>query len=145
MRLKHYSERNQDSSKLQRMNLKVPTIYYPISKENFNKHSRSLPKLVSKFCHSIVVDLPADARLDDLASLLQLDSKNMNVEQFGIDLIKEQQKINLKFSSNQTAVISEDRAQIMLAGVHMFCTLKCEHNLRKISVAFEHNQNIFSI
>ena len=137
MRLKGYFKRNRDSSKRQRRNFKVPTIYYPISKENFNKHSRSPPKLVSKFCHSIVVDLPADACLDDLASLLQLDSKNMNVEQLGIDLIKEQQKIYLKFSSNQTAVVSEDRAQIMLAGVRMFCTLKCEHNLRKISVAFE--------
>ena len=75
-------------------------------------------------CHSIVVDLPADAHLDDLASLLQLDSKNMNMEQLGVDLIKEQQKINLKFSSNQTAVILEDRAQVMLVGVSIFCTLE---------------------
>ena len=44
----------------------------------------------------------------------------MNVEQLGVDLIKEQQKINLKFLSNQTAVIPEDRAQVMLARVSFF-------------------------
>ena len=87
---------------------------------NFNNHLLFPTKLLSNFCHSIVVDLPVDANLDDLASLLQLDTKNMNVEQLDIDLIKEQQKINLKFSSNKTAIIPGDRAQIMLARVCIF-------------------------
>ena len=97
------------------MSLKVSIIF--ITSLIKNKHSQLISQNYPKICHSIVVDLPADTCLDDLASLLQLDSKNMNVEQLGIDLIKEQQKINLKFSSNQTAIIAEDRAQIMLAGV----------------------------
>ena len=119
MKPKGHFVRNQDYLRRQRTNSKVPTIYYPTSKQNyFNYYSRLLIELFSKSCHSIIVDLPANARLDNLASLLQLDSKNMNVEQLGIDLIKEQQKINLKFSSNKTAVIPGDRAQVMLAGVH---------------------------
>ena len=69
----------------------------------------------------------------------------MNVEQLGIDLIKEQQKINLKFYSNETAVIPEDRAQVMLAGVHIFCTLEREYNLSRISVTFECIQIVFPI
>ena len=68
-------------------------------------------------CCSIVVDLPPDACLDDLASLLNFDSKTIDKEKLGIDAIKKQQELNLKFSSNQTAVIPDDRAQIMLAGV----------------------------
>ena len=68
-------------------------------------------------CYSIVVDLPPGERLDDLASLLQLDTKNMDIHQLGIDVIKEQQRINLKFSSSSTAVIPEDKAKIMLAAV----------------------------
>ena len=72
---------------------------------------------VSNLCHSIVVDLPASAKLDDLASLLQLDSKNLDVRKLGIDAIKEQQRINLKFSSGETAILPDDKVQIMLAGV----------------------------
>ena len=64
-----------------------------------------------------LTDLPPNARLDDLASLLTLDAKNIDVDKLGADAIKEQQRINLKFSSNQVAVIPEDRAQRMLAGV----------------------------
>ena len=67
-------------------------------------------------CHKqtlIFTDLPPKAQLDDLASLLQLDTKNIDPEKLGIDLIKQQQGINLKFSSNQSAVIPDDRAQIM--------------------------------
>ena len=76
MRPKGYFIRNQDYLRRQRMNSKVPTIYYPTSKQNYlNDHSRFLVELFSKSCHSIVVDLPANARLDDLASLLQLDSQ----------------------------------------------------------------------
>ena len=71
----------------------------------------------TNLCRSIVVDLPPDARLDDLASLLNFDSKNIDKEKLGIDTIKKHQELNLKFSSNQTAVIPDDRAQIMLAGV----------------------------
>ena len=72
---------------------------------------------VSNPCHSIVVDLPASEKLDDLASLLQLDSKNLDVRKLGIDAIKEQQRINLKFSSGETAILPDDKVQIMLAGV----------------------------
>ena len=35
----------------------------------------------------------------------------------GSDVIKAQQAANLKYSSDQCAVIPEDRAQVMLAGV----------------------------
>ena len=84
-------------------------------------YGQSFPFLLlvsfSYLCHTIVVDLPPGEKLDDLASLLQLDTKNMNVTQLGIDVIKEQQRINLKFSSNQTAVLPEDKAQTMLAAV----------------------------
>ena len=62
-------------------------------------------------------DLPPNARLDNLASLLTLDAKNIDVEKLGADAIKEQQRINLKFSSDKVAVIPEDCAQRMLAGV----------------------------
>ena len=67
-----------------------------------------------------LIDLPPNARLDDLASLLTLDTKNIDVEKLGADTIKEQQRINLKFSSNQVAVIPEDCAQHMLAGVSRY-------------------------
>ena len=63
------------------------------------------------------IDLPPNACLDDLASLLTLDAKNLDIEKLGADAIKEQQCINLKFSSDQVAVIPEDHAQCMLAGV----------------------------
>ena len=69
-----------------------------------------------------LIDLPPNTYLDDLASLLTLNAKNIDMEKLGADAIKEQQRINLKFSSNQVAVIPEDRAQHMLAGVshHQF-------------------------
>ena len=65
-------------------------------------------------------DLPEDARLHDLASLAAIDSKDINVEELGEDIIKAQQAANLKYSSDQCAVIPEDRAQVMLAGVSNF-------------------------
>ena len=71
-------------------------------------------------CYSIIVDLPPNARLDDLASLLTLDSKNLDKDKLGIDAIKRQQEINLKFSSDRTVVIPDDRTQIMLASVSTF-------------------------
>ena len=72
-----------------------------------------------------LVDLPPGARLDDLVSLLSLDAKNIDVEKLGIDAIKEQQQINLKFSSEQVAIIPEDRAQRMLAGVSHIIAFEC--------------------
>ena len=118
MRLRGYFGKNQDSSKVQKMSSKVSITFYNllITANIFNPLFINHPNP----CHPIIVDLPADRCWNDLASLLQLDSKSMNVEQLGVDLIKEQQKINLKFSSNQTAVIPEDRAQVMLAGVSIF-------------------------
>ena len=64
-----------------------------------------------------IVDLPKDARLHDLASLSAIDSKDIDAEELGSDVIKAQQAANLKYSSNQCAVIPKDRAQVMLAGV----------------------------
>ena len=75
-------------------------------------------------CRSIVVDLPPHEKLDDLASLLQVDSRNFDVRQLGLDAIKEQQKINLKFSSNKTAVLPEDKIQVMLAGTSLSYAFK---------------------
>ena len=49
----------------------------------------------------------------------RLDSKNLDICQLGLDAIKEQQKINLKFSSNKTAVLPEDKIQVMLAWVSL--------------------------
>ena len=62
-------------------------------------------------------DLPPDAQLHDLASLSAIDAKQVNPEQLGADAIKEQQEANLKYSSGACAVIPEDQAQTMLAGV----------------------------
>ena len=62
-------------------------------------------------------NLPTDECLDDLVSLLHLDAKNIDVGKLGADAIKEQQCINLKFSSDKVAVIAEDQAQWMLAEV----------------------------
>ena len=81
--------------------------------------------LLFNSCRSIVVDLPPNEKLDDLASLLQIDSKNLDVRQLGLDAIKEQQKINLKFSSNKTAVLPEDKIQVMLTGVSLSYAFEC--------------------
>ena len=62
-------------------------------------------------------ELPADAQLHDLASLSTIDSKLLDPEQLGIDAIKEQQAANLKHSSDKCAIIPEDQAHTMLAGV----------------------------
>ena len=70
-------------------------------------------------------ELPATARLDDLSKLLNLDTKNLNLEQLGLDAIKEQHRINLQFSSDKCAIIPEDRAQVMLATVSI-----CLHHVR---------------
>ena len=65
----------------------------------------------------ILIELPPNAHLDDLASLLTLDAKNIDVEKLGADDMKEQQCINLKFSLDQVAIIPEDQVQHMFAGV----------------------------
>ena len=52
-----------------------------------------------------------------MASLTALDSKMLNPEQLGADAIKEQQEVNLKHSSSECAILPEDQAQTMLAGV----------------------------
>ena len=64
--------------------------------------------------------MPKDAHLHDLASLSAIDSKDINAKELGVDVIKAQQAANFKYSSNQCAIIPEDRAQIMLAGVNDF-------------------------
>ena len=69
------------------------------------------------------LELPATARIDDLPRLLNLDTKNINLEQLGIDAIKEQHRINLEFSSDQCTIIPEDRAQVMLTAVSSIFTL----------------------
>ena len=65
----------------------------------------------------IFTELPASARLDDLSNFLNLDTKNLNLEQLRVDAIKEQQRINLEFSSDKCAIIPEDWAQVMLTAV----------------------------
>ena len=62
-------------------------------------------------------ELPKEARLDDMANLLNLDSKNLDVKQLGIDAIKDQHRISQQLSSNQCAILPEHPAQIMLTGV----------------------------
>ena len=62
-------------------------------------------------------ELPPEAHLDDLASLVNLDQANFDTEQLGLDAIKEQQAANLRFSSDKCALIPEDRAQVMLTSV----------------------------
>ena len=69
------------------------------------------------------LELPATARIDDLSRLLNLDTKNINLEQLGIDAVKEQHRINLEFSLDQCAIIPEDRAQVMLTAVSSIFTL----------------------
>ena len=108
------------------------SIFFIIPKIHCKSNNCQLfPFLSPNPCHSIVVDLPPKERLDDLASLLQLDSKKMDVRKLGLDAIKEQQRINLKFNSNQTAILPEDKIQIMLAGVsnqlsYSFLTFECD-------------------
>ena len=65
----------------------------------------------------ITVELPKDHQIHDLASLVNVDKKNFDAEKLGVEAVKEQQAINLKNSSNETAFIPEDQAQVMLAGV----------------------------
>ena len=45
-----------------------------------------------------------------MANLLNLDSKNLDVKQLGIDAIKDQHRINQQLSSNQCAILPEDTA-----------------------------------
>ena len=52
-----------------------------------------------------------------MANLLNVDAANIDVKQLGIDVIKEQHRINQQFSSDKCALIPEDRAQPMLVGV----------------------------
>ena len=100
-----------------------------------DKSSKSLSSSANKICfvitnwicrrrlvrtspnYWIFLELPNKSRLNDMANLLNLDSKNLDVKQLGIDAIKDQHRINKKFTSNQCAIIPEDTAQIMLTGV----------------------------
>ena len=60
------------------------------------------------------------------------------MEKLGIDAIKEQQRINLKFSSDKVVIIPEDRAQRMLAGVSHAVMFKRGQYLSIHCFAFEH-------
>ena len=71
---------------------------------------------------------PPTAQVHNLASLVNIDSKNINVEQLGADAIKEQQEINLSKSSNEVAIIPEDQAQTMLCGVSQFIFVDNAHS-----------------
>ena len=82
-------------------------------------------------------DLPPGVYLDDLASLLTLDTKNIDIDKLGADTIKEQQQINLKFSLDKVAIIPEDWAQRMLAGVSHLTTFERDSNLVLSSFEFE--------
>ena len=48
---------------------------------------------------------------------MAIDSKKLDAEELGEDAIKAQQAANLKHLSSACAIIPEDRAQTMLAGV----------------------------
>ena len=65
----------------------------------------------------LFTELPKEARLDDMANLLNLDSKNLDVKQLSIDAIKDQHRITQQLSSDQCAILPEDTAQIMLTRV----------------------------
>ena len=92
----------------------------------------------------VFIDLPKDAHLHDLTSLMAIDSTKLNPEELGEDIMKEQQAANLKHSSSACAIIPEDRAQTMLAGVrpkfafgratHFFCIFRAsERDLLRLS------------
>ena len=66
--------------------------------------------------------------MDDLANLVNVDSANIDVKQLGIDVMKEQHRISQKFSSDQCALIPEDRAQVMLTGVSILIASECANN-----------------
>ena len=83
-----------------------------IGSEAFNRKLMILLNLRFLF-----TELPKEARLEDMANLLNLDLKNLDVKQLGIDAIKDQHRINQQLSSNQCAILPEDTAQIMLTGV----------------------------
>ena len=85
----------------------------------------------------VFTELPADEHLDDLGNLINIDTKNFNAELLGAEVIKEQQAINLKFSSGESTLIPEDHAQIMLTSVSLFFTFKCEVFKLLISCTFE--------
>ena len=90
---------------------------------------RVLIKKVSiKFSNITIcfTELPADKCLDDLGNLINIDTKTFNAEILGAEVIKEQQAINLKFSSRESALIPEDRAQIMLTSVSFLFAFKRE-------------------
>ena len=72
----------------------------------------------------LISELPKDARLHDLTSLMAIDSKKLNPEELGEDIIKQQQAANLKHSSSSCAIIPEDQAQTMLAGVRLFLAFR---------------------
>ena len=83
------------------------------------------------------LELPATASIDDLSRLLNLDTENINLEQLGIDAIKEQHRINLEFSSDQCTIIPEDRAQVRLVAISDFYTFKCAKYANSKTIAFE--------
>ena len=76
----------------------------------------------------MIVDLPADSQLDDLARLVNLDMKNFNEDQLGADVIRDQKRANEEVSSDKCANIPEDSLQKMLAAVSTFqsCHLQCD-------------------
>ena len=74
-------------------------------------------------------ELPPEEQLDDLSSLIYIDSKNIDIDKLGCDVIKEQQSINLHFSSDESALIPEDHAQVMLTSVSIFLSIYLESYL----------------
>ena len=104
--------RNWIYSLLQTKNLKL--IYLQISISRKSQYNDPLPY---SHVYNFYTDLPPDAQLHDLASLTALDAKQLDVAQLRADAIKEQQVANLKHSSSECAILPEDHAQTMLAGV----------------------------
>ena len=135
MRQNVYSELSQVSSLWQKMSLKVSLYKHIIIQLDFVSPLIIIQLLTYR--SNCLLDLPPGAHLDDLTSLLTLDAKNIDVEKLGADTIKEQQQINLKFSSDKVPIIPEDWTQRMLAGVSHLITFKCNSGLSPYSPEFE--------
>ena len=113
------------SDEAKRLYQEEPNLFEAANKEFKGNHRKFL--LLSFFTHpdykktfiliSYSVELPADARLHDLASFSMIDSKNLDPEQLGLEAIKEQQAAYLKHSSDKCTIIPEDHMHTMLAGV----------------------------
>ena len=76
--------------------------------------------------------------------LSTLDSTSFKEDEVGSNLIKDQQKINMEFDSEQCAVLPEDRAQKLLVSVSIFLRCESSHSIVTSIQAFECDQCVIS-